>query len=75
MCEVITDNRRFVSLKSTNGEYIVIPYSSFCCKDVPTDPKVFLGDTWISIDWYSLKFHNSLPKAWSRVEEETAEPF
>ena len=34
-----------------------------------------IGDTWISVDWYSLKFHNSLPKAWSRVEEETAERF
>ena len=75
MCDVLADNRRFVTVKSANGDFLVIPYERFNCKDIPSEPKIYIGDTWTAIDWYSIKFHNSLPEAWSRVEEETAERF
>ena len=75
MCEAISDNRRFVTMKSVYGDYLVVPYDRFNCKDIPSEPKIFIGDSWTIIDWYSIKFHNSLPEAWSRIEEETAERF
>lgn len=73
MSEVLIDNRKFISIKSTTGDFLLMAYSEFNCKDVPSEPKVFIGDCWVNVNWYSLKFHYSLPEAWSRIEEETGE--
>jgi|GEM_PF-1447997 len=73
MDDSLQDDRTFVSLKSLSGEFLIVPYKDFKVAEVPTDPKVFIGDRWYSIDWYSLKFHHTLPQAWSRVENETAQ--